>query len=237
MRFKDSAVIITGGSKGIGLSIAKVFARNTQRPIVLLARNRDELEEAKRICESEGADKVDTVVADITDPNLIKDIDFSEYNPGILVNNVGSFLFKNLANTSAEEFNQQFRVNTFGAFNITQKLLPGLKKLDRGFIVNICSEGSLKGLGDSGAYSMAKHALLGFTRSLRKELQSTQIAVSAFNLGQTYSTSWYDVDIAEEKLIDPEDVGKLIIALSKLSPRTVAEEIILTPQGGAVSPM
>jgi short-subunit dehydrogenase len=237
MRFKDSAVIITGGSKGIGLSIAKVFARNTQQPIVLLARNRDELEEAKRICESEGADKVDTVVADITDPNLIKDIDFSEYNPGILVNNVGSFLFKNLANTSAEEFNQQFRVNTFGAFNITQKLLPGLKKLDRGFIVNICSEGSLKGLGDSGAYSMAKHALLGFTRSLRKELQSTQIAVSAFNLGQTYSTSWYDVDIAEEKLIDPEDVAKLIIALSKLSPRTVAEEIILTPQGGAVSPM
>jgi short-subunit dehydrogenase len=84
---------------------------------------------------------------------------------------------------------------------------------------------------------MSKHALLGYTRSLRKELMKTNIAVTAINLGQTYSTSWHDVDIDPAKLIDPEDVGKLIIALSELSPRSIAEEITLMPQGGEVAPM
>ena len=92
-------------------------------------------------------------------------------------------------------------------------------------------------MGGSGAYSMSKHALLGYTRSLRKELMNTNVAVSAINLGQTFSTSWDDVDIDEQKLIDPEDVGKVILALSELSKRTVAEEITMMPQGGEVNPM
>jgi len=124
-----------------------------------------------------------------------------------------------------------------GAFNMTQSVLKSLPNQSRALIVNICSTGSLKGLGDSGAYSMSKHALLGYTRSLRKELMKTNIAVTAINLGQTYSTSWHDVDIDPAKLIDPEDVGKLIIALSELSPRSIAEEITLMPQGGEVAPM
>ena len=84
---------------------------------------------------------------------------------------------------------------------------------------------------------MSKHALLGYTRSLRQELLDTNIAVSAINLGQTFSTSWEGVEIDPQVLIDPEDVGKLILGLSHLSPRSVAEEIILMPQGGETSPM
>ena len=84
---------------------------------------------------------------------------------------------------------------------------------------------------------MSKHALLGYTRSLRKELMATNIAVSAINLGQTYSTSWHEVDIDPKKLIDPKDVGQLIVALSQLSAQSVVEEINLMPQGGEVNPM
>lgn len=237
MSYKNAAVFITGGSKGIGLSIAKVFSRNTERPIVLLARNEDDLRKAKHACLEEGAKSVNTIVVDITNEKAISSINFKSLNPGILINNAGSFLFKSLKNTSAEEFKAQFQINTLGAFNITSSVLPLIKKKERSLIVNICSTGSLEGLKDSGAYAMSKHALLGYTRSLRKELMNTSIAVTAINLGQTYSTSWKDVDIKEEQLIDPEDVGKLIIALSELSSRSVAEEIILMPQGGKVAPM
>lgn len=237
MSFENTSIIITGGSKGIGLSIAKVFAKKTDRPLVLIARNETELEKAREECLAEGAKSVALYSVDLTDFESVSNINFKALNPGILVNNAGLYLYKTLEETTLEEFESQFKVNTLGAFNITQKVLPELQKQDRGLIVNICSQASLKGFDDSGAYAMSKHATLGYTRSLRKELINSKIAISAINLGQTYSTSWEGIDVDPNDLIDPEDVGRLIVLLSELSPRSVAEEIILSPQGGDVEPM
>lgn len=238
MSFEETSVIITGGSKGIGLSIAKMFSEKTNHPLVLIARNLSDLEKAKEQCLDWGAPKVDIISVDLTSEAEIAAIDFRSFNPGILVNNAGVFLFKHLTDTTAEEFDRQYRLNTFSTFNITKQVLPILKEQERGLIVNICSQASTKGYGDSGAYTMSKHALLGYTRSLRKELAiNTNIAVTAINLGQTYSTSWEDVDIDPKKLIDPEDVGKLIVSLSELSVQSVVEEIDLMPLGGEVEPM
>lgn len=237
MAFEDTSVIITGGSKGIGLSIAKVFCERTNRKLVLIARNNDDLQAAKQQCLDWGVSGVETVSVDLTSEEEVSKIDFEVLNPGILINNAGVFLFKQLIETSGEEFNHQYQLNTFSTFNITKFVLPVLKKNQRGLIVNICSQASLKGYGESGAYTMSKHALLGYTRSLRRELMDTKIAVSAINLGQTYSTSWEGVDIDPKNLIDPEDVGKIIVSLSELSPQSVVEEINLMPQGGEVKPM
>jgi short-subunit dehydrogenase len=238
MSFEQTSVIITGGSKGIGLAIAKVFAEKSDRPIVLIARNEDDLKVAKEECLEWGATKVDIISADLTSEEDINSIDFEALNPGILVNNAGVFLYRYLMDTSIEDFNRQYQLNTFSAFNITRSVLPVIKEQERGLIVNICSQASTKGYGDSGAYTMSKHALLGYTRSLRRELAiNTKIAVTAINLGQTYSTSWEDVDIDPKKLIDPEDVGKLIVSLSELSVQSVVEEIDLMPLGGEVDPM
>tara|TARA_R110000868_G_scaffold37111_1_gene131266 strand:- start:4766 stop:5479 length:714 start_codon:yes stop_codon:yes gene_type:complete len=237
MSFKNTSVIITGGSKGIGLSIAKIFAQKTNRPIVLLARDENELKQARQECLAEGANQVEILSVDLLDNESLSAIDFKSKNPGILINNAGSFLFKKLQDTSLDEFEKQFRINTVGAFNISQILIPELRKQERGLVVNICSQASLKGYGDSGAYAMSKHAMLGYTRSLRKELIESKIAVTAINLGQTYSTSWKDIEVDPNDLIDPEDVGKIIVTLSEISPRSVAEEIILSPQGGDVNPV
>lgn len=237
MEQQKHSVLITGGSKGIGLSIAKVFARETDRPLVLLARKRKELEQARTQCLAEGASKVEIIVADLVDHKTLSTIDFDTLNIDILVNNAGSYLYRTLQETTPEEFERQFKINTLGAFNITQQILPSLHKKERGLIVNICSRASLVGFDDSGAYTMSKHALLGYTRSLRKELINTKIAVSAINLGQTYSTSWKEIDVNPDDLIDPEDVGQLILCLSQLSVRSVAEEIILSPQGGDINPV
>ncbi len=237
MSFQDASVIITGGSKGIGLSIAKVFARTTNRRLVLISRSLEDLQKARQECIAEGARGVEILAADITDANALAALDFSSLNPGILVNNAGSFLFKPLEETTEEEFSQQFEINTKGAFTVTSQLLPVFKQQEQSLIVNICSQASLKGYGHSGAYTMSKHALLGYTRSLRKELMGTGIAVTAINLGQTYSTSWDGVDVDPLKLIDPEDVGKLILSLSELSSRSVVEEILLMPEGGETDPM
>ena len=237
MNFEESSVIITGGSKGIGLSIAKVFARSTDHPLVLISRSKEDLQKAEEICINEGARKVEIISADITNESEMKDLSFLSQDSGILINNAGSFLFKKLQETSIKEFRVQYALNAEAAFRLTKLVLPAFKNRDRALIVNISSVGALKGMGDSGAYSMSKHALLGYTRSLRKELHGSNVAVTALNLGQTYSTSWEGVDIDPDKLIDPDDVGKIIVSLSKLSTRSVAEEILLMPNGGEVAPM
>lgn len=235
MSFKTSAVIISGGSKGIGLSIARVFARETDRPLVLLARNEEQLAIAKQQCLDEGASNVYTIAVDLTDAAAVNALKLPEgIEPGILVNNTGSFLFKNLQDTTSEEFDRQYQLNTVTAFNLTSRMLPEIAKQDRGLVVNICSRASLYGYGASGAYAMSKHALLGYTRSLREELKGTSIAVTALNLGQTYSTSWEGSDVDPKKLIHPEDVGHLIVGISKLSPQSVVEELVLMPQDGEI---
>lgn len=237
MAFEDASVIITGASRGIGLSIAKVFARNTNRRLVLIARSYNDLQKAKEALMKEGAKGVEILAADLSSTDVLNSMDFESLNPGILINNAGVYLHKTLRETTVGEFEHQFNVNAKSTFMLTQKVLPALQKQERGLIVNISSQAALFGFGDSGAYTMSKHALLGYTRSLRKELMQSSIAVSAINLGQTYSSSWDGIDVDTNKLIDPEDVGRLILTLSQLSPRSVAEEILLQPQGGQVNPV
>ncbi len=237
MKFEDSSIIITGGSKGVGFSIAEIFAKNTAHPIVLVARNMDNLLSAKEKLLNLGAKSVECISVDLIDEEEVAAIDFGRFNPGIIVNNAGYFLFKPLEKTTYTEFKNQLEINTLSAFNITQAVLPYLQKQDKALIVNICSEDALEGKAYSGAYVSSKHALLGYTRSLRKELLATHIAVTAINLGQTFSHSWDGVDIDVNRLIDPLDVGRLILGFSQLSARTVVEEILVKPQGGEVPPM
>lgn len=239
MTYENSSVLITGASQGIGRSIALSFAAATNRPLILLARNKKNLEETAGLCRMAGSVSTHIICCDATDRQSMTDLklpgDFPV--PGLIINNAGSFLYKTLSETSNEEFQYQIDVNLFTAVNTVNRFLSALKDLDRALIINICSVGSLRGLADSGAYSAAKHAALGYTRSLRDELKNTDIGVTAINLGQTHSPSWDESAMPPEKLINPTDVAQILVTLSRLSPRTLVEEITIQPQHGRVSAM
>lgn len=238
MSYKESSVLITGASQGIGRSIAITFAASTRRPLLLLARNKKNLEETKRLCEEAGAERVEILASDATRMEDVLNLEIPDEfpEPGIIINNAGSYLYKSLSDTTGEEFRHQMETNLFTAVHIVKRFLPALRKLDRALIVNICSVGALRGLSDSGAYSSSKHALLGYTRSLRQELKKTDIGVTAVNLGQTHSTSWDASHMSPERLVNPTDVANLLVTISELSPRSVVEEIIIQPQHGKVPP-
>ncbi|MGK7370251.1 MAG: SDR family NAD(P)-dependent oxidoreductase [Candidatus Halalkalibacterium sp. M3_1C_030] len=239
MSFQTSSVIITGASRGIGRSIARVFSERTDHPLVLIARSEEGLEETVLLCKEAGASGVVAIPCDLTQESEVINISLPESfpSPGVLINNAGSYLYKTLESTDSSEFMEQIRTNLFSAVYVTNRFMNDLKSRERGMIINICSVGALEGLEESGAYASSKHALLGYTRSLRKELMQSNIAVTAINLGQTKSTSWESSDVNPLLLIDPEDIGKLLVSLSEFSPRTVAEEIIMKPQHGRVPPM
>lgn len=239
MDYARSSILITGASKGIGRNIAVTFAKMTTRPLLLISRDKQGLQETQNMCLEAGGEQVKIIICDLTDEKQVASIRVPDSfpAPGILINNAGSYLLKGLSETSHEEFLEQVQSNLFTAVHTTNRFLDKLKGMDRALIVNICSVGSLEGLKESGAYSAAKHALLGYTRSLRKELINTTVGVTAINLGQTQSTSWEGSNIDRNLLIDPRDVARLIVTLTQLSPRTLAEEIVLKPQHGRVSPM
>ena len=239
MDYPSSSVVITGASRGIGKEIALHFAKESDRPLILIARNKDDLEVTKAACEQAGASRVVYFPCDLTDEASVSQIDLPDGfpKPSILINNAGSFLLKSLQETSTDEFQKEIDVNLFSAIHMTNRFLSDLRTLDRGLIINICSVGALHGLKDSGAYSASKHALLGYTRSLREELKNTSIGVTAVNLGQTQSTSWEGSDVDPRLLIDPKDVAKLILSFTELSNRTLVEEVLVQPQHGRVPPM
>lgn len=237
--FAKSSILITGASRGIGREIAITFARKTNRPLILIARSAEGLAQTEALCNEEGARQITVISCDLTQPESVKKITLPSQmaSPGIIINNAGSYLLKYLQQTGYNEFMKQIEDNLFSAVNITNRFLGSMKKLDHGLIINICSAGALEGLADSGAYASAKHALLGYTRSLRKELMETEVGVTALNLGQTQSTSWKGSDVDPRLLIDPGDVAQLLVSLIELSPRSLVEEIIMNPQHGRVPPM
>ena len=239
MGYPSSSVVITGASRGIGKETALYFAKETDRPLLLLARSQDDLEETKAACEKARASRVVYFTCDLTEETSVSQIDLPDEfpKPGIIINNAGSFLLKSLEETSTDEFRKEIDVNLFSAIHTTNRFLRDLRSLNRGLIINICLVGALQGLKDSGAYSASKHALLGYTRSLREELKETNIGVTAINLGQTQSTSWEGSDVDPELLIDPKDVAKLILSFTELSNRTLVEEVLVQPQHGRVPPM
>ncbi len=236
---QNHSVVITGASRGIGRRIAVAFARESDFALLLIARTESDLSETKALCADGEDNNILTVVCDAADPEAVSAIPLPDDfpSPKIIINNAGSFLLKSLGETSHEEFVQQVRSNLFSAVNITNRFLSDLKSKSHALIVNICSEGALEGRKESGAYSASKHGLLGYTRSLRKELMDTEIGVTAINLGQTESTSWKGSSIDRNRLVDPDDVAMLIVSLSRLSARTVVDEMLITPQHGRVPPM
>jgi short-subunit dehydrogenase len=102
----------------------------------------------------------------------------------------------------------------------------------RGHIFNICSIASLNAYPNGGSYSISKFALLGFSKNLREELKPHGIKVTAVCPGATMTDSWAGSNIDPKRIMEAEDVAKIIFTASQLSPMADVEDIIMRPQLG-----
>lgn len=224
------SVLVTGGSKGIGLAIAERFLAEGYA-VTVCARGTTALSElaCRRlsvdavVCDMGNRDDVERLAEHVTRRHGVLDV---------LVNNSGHYLPGQIHDEPEGNLAAMLESNLFGAYRLTRRLVPGMIARQRGTIINVCSTASVVAYPNGGSYCIAKHALYGFSRTLREELKPHGVRVVSLLPGATLTASWAGTGFPPERFMPAEDVAEMAWVAHKLSPRTVVEEIVMRPQLG-----
>jgi len=186
MMLKGKVVFITGGSRGIGKTIAEAFAKNGA-DIALNHLNDAEAEEIRALILKEGV-RCETYYCDVSDFAASKEMvdkilkDFGRVD--VLINNAGITRDGLIATMSEADFDAVININLKGAFNITKHLFSNfIRSKTGGAIINIASVVGLMGNAGQANYAAAKAGLIGLTKSTAKELGSRSITCNAIAPG------------------------------------------------------
>lgn len=231
-------IVVSGASKGIGRAIVLYFAEKGFN-VAFCSRNEENLLQLKKeVLQINNNANVLAIKADVSKANDLHY--FSEMvltnfeKVDILVNNAGVFLQGNLIDMEFSDFDTILKTNIYSAFILTQNFVPTFIKQNNGYIFNISSIAGIVAYKNGGAYNVSKHALTGFSKTLRNELKDYNIKVSTVYPGATLTDSWNGVDLPENRFMPPEDIAKTLYNIYSLSDRTVVEDIVLRPQLGDI---
>ncbi|HZV12228.1 MAG TPA: SDR family oxidoreductase [Candidatus Kapabacteria bacterium] len=229
-------VWITGASKGIGKAIAEAFADNGAI-VVLSSRKKAALVSALKNIADRGG-KGGAIVCDVTDEKsvgrAVKEIERKFGKVDVLVNNAGIAPVTAFTKTTLAKFDETLAINLRGTFVCSQAVTPGMIERGSGAIVNILSTAAIRAFSGNAAYCASKFGALGLTRVMRTELKKYGIRVIGVLPGAVETDMW---GVAERKqshdrMLQPEDVAKVVHDAIMLHPRAVVEEILLRPLGG-----
>lgn len=180
-RLENKRALITGASRGIGLSIASAFAAEGAR-LILNARDPARLEEAASNLRSAHGVDVEIAPCDVADAAGVERMVASAFDAGpvdVLVNNAGIYKPLPFVDYAMNDFRQIFEVNVFAVIHLTQLVLRRMVPRKSGNVVNMASTAGKWGSRNQSAYNMSKHALVGMTRCLALEMAPHQIRVNA----------------------------------------------------------
>jgi short-subunit dehydrogenase len=178
--FRNRAVVITGGSRGLGLALAEEFVRAGAR-VALLARDSDELDQARALLLERVTGEIITLSCDVTQraelARAFEQVEgvFGEID--ILVNNAGAITVGPFETMDRDDFAGVLELQVHSIVNSVQLLLPQLRQ-SRGRVVNICSIGGKVPVPHMSSYCAAKFALAGLSATLHAELGAQGVTVT-----------------------------------------------------------
>ena len=180
---ENKVALITGGSRGIGKSIAEKFAKNGYNLVINYVSDSTKTEELVKEFQDGNNIEVLFIKGDVTDFNLCENMvkqtieKFGKID--VLVNNAGITKDGLLMRMKEEDFDKVINVNLKGTFNVTKNVVPYMMKQKNGRIVNISSVVGVTGNAGQCNYAASKAGIIGFTKSLAKELASRNILANA----------------------------------------------------------
>ncbi|MFB3166043.1 SDR family oxidoreductase [Neobacillus sp. 179-C4.2 HS] len=220
-QLKGKNIVITGASGGIGAEIAKLCAESGAN-LVLIARSIEKLKQLQMELQQKHQVRVEVYQIDVSDTEKVKEVFtaiFAEIGEvDILVNNAGFGVFREAHAATMDEIKGMFNVNVVGLMACTTMVLPKMRERRFGHIINIASQAGKIATPKSSVYSATKHAVLGYTNSLRMELSDYNVFVTSVNPGPI-ATNFFN--IADEKGTYVKNVQKFM-----LQPEYVARKVV-----------
>ena len=198
MELSGATVLLTGGSRGIGPHIARaLLARGAK--VTLAARSAEDLD---RVRESLGGDRVATIAADVTEREeraRMAAAAQEAFGPvDVLVNNAGWERVLRFVDQTPEDIVNTIRLNVEATMLLTHLILPGMLERRRGHVVNISSIAGKAAVPYNTVYAGTKHALVGWSLSLRAELHRSGVGVSVICPGYVLEAGMF----AEQRSVD-----------------------------------
>ncbi len=219
---QGKVTIVTGASFGLGKSITLKLASEGAK-LALVARSETELQKVKKEIDHLGAacqyylcDIRDATAVEKTVQKILKDFGAID----ILINNAGVYYEEPTAAMTVERIDAQFATNALGTVYMTKYVLPTLTRRNTGQILNVVSIAGVETNGEWGIYAATKHAVTGFTESLRKELAKTKIKVIAIypegmNTNIFHTAGYHQYSPHESWMMDPDDVADIVVFMLK----------------------
>jgi NAD(P)-dependent dehydrogenase (short-subunit alcohol dehydrogenase family) len=228
--------VITGGGRGIGAAAAFELAR-AGASVAVAARNEEQVVEVAAALREAGHTAF-AFRCDVTDQRQVRELALSARETmgkvDILVNNAGTATSNRLEKIKLTEWEHIMGVNATGTFLVTQAMMPEMVQQAWGRVVNVASISGLEGAKYVAAYTAAKHAVVGFTRSVAAEAEGTGVTVNAVCPGyvdtpltdetiarimQRTGRSWHEAmrlileSSGQPRLIRAEEVAEAVVNL------------------------
>ena len=237
----ERAALVTGGSSGIGLAIARALAEDGYG-VTISARRPDKLEGAAEDLRSAGHDVLH-IPANMADEGELKALVEAHREKfgrlDVLVNNAGVGIGEAMHELTTKYVDMQLGVNLRAVILMTREGLPMLreagKEHGKALIVNTASVAGKSGQPWLSVYSATKAAVIGYSQAMQKEVGSDGIQVTALAPGfvDTPMTEFVKENVAAEEMITPEDIAESVRFLLRTSPNCVVPEIVFLRPGDA----
>lgn len=240
----DKVAMITGATRGIGKQIALTLANEGYNIVLNYRTENDELKQLKNEIESKNV-KCLAVQGDVTNFEDCKQMiesaikEFGKID--VLVNNAGITKDMLLARMKEEDFKQVIDVNLVGTFNMTKNVISYMMKARNGKIINISSVVGIAGNAGQTNYSASKAGIIGFTKSLAKEVASRNILVNAVAPGfiETNMTDVLKQEVKDEiakniplkRMGTPKDVANVVKFLASEDSSYITGQVISVDGG------
>ena len=228
MDYKDKSVLITGGTSGIGLELARLLAARGAR-LFLFARSQDNLRKTINDLQTVQAGEYHGIPTDVSDANQVaqsvEQVIALAGVPDLLVNSAGAAHPGYVQDLDLEIFRWMMDVNYYGTVYVTKAILPGMIERKSGYIVNIASLfAAVAGAYGYTAYGASKFALRGFSDALRMEMKPHGIQVSI-----VYPADTDTPQLTYENQYKPAELKQILQilpALDPIPPELVARAIV-----------